>query len=129
MLVKILLPNQVFLELQDVVSVVVETPEGSFGILANRLDCVTPVVPGILTYQNLANQHSYIAVDEGMLVKTGKQVLISVRRAVVGSSLEQLHQTVEQEFLKADQEQLELRSVLAKLETTFLKQFSSISKD
>ncbi|MFA3790142.1 F0F1 ATP synthase subunit epsilon [Aliiglaciecola sp. SL4] len=129
MLVKILLPNQIFLELKGVNSVVVETPEGSFGVLPNRLDCVTPVVPGILTYQLAANEHSYIAIDEGILIKTGKQLLISVRRAIVGGSLQKLHKTVEQEFLKADQEQLELRSVLAKLETTFLKQFSSISKD
>ncbi|GAA6183801.1 MULTISPECIES: F0F1 ATP synthase subunit epsilon [Alteromonadaceae] len=129
MQVKILLPHQIFLEIKDVISVVVETPEGSFGILPNRLDCVTPVVPGILTYQVSANEYAYIAIDEGMLVKTGKQLLISVRRAVIGSSLEQLHETVEQEFLKLDQQQLELRSVLAKLETTFLKQFSSMSRD
>tara|TARA_R110002167_G_scaffold73942_31_gene207393 strand:- start:11352 stop:11741 length:390 start_codon:yes stop_codon:yes gene_type:complete len=128
MQVKILLPHQVFAELTDVSSLVIDTPKGSFGILPNRLDCITPLVPGILTYQTGNQDSHYIAIDEGIFVKTGKQVMISVRRAIKGNTLDELKKTVELEFLNLDQEQQELRSVLAKLESGFLKQFSALAK-
>ena len=108
---------------------VVETPEGSFGILPHRLDCTSPLVPGILSYQDSEQKSYYIAVDQGIMVKTGDQVVISVRRAIAGNSLEKLQQAVKQEFLQLDQEQQELRNVLAKLESGFVKQFSSLAKD
>ncbi|WP_166423671.1 F0F1 ATP synthase subunit epsilon [Paraglaciecola sp. 20A4] len=126
--VKILLPNEIFAQLTNVTSVVAETPQGSFGILPNRLDCVTPLVPGILTYQTSLQDSHFIAVDQGILVKTAQHVIISVRRAIRGNSLEALQQAVKQEFLTLDQEQQALRSVLAKLETGFLKQFSALSR-
>ncbi|MEP7703768.1 F0F1 ATP synthase subunit epsilon [Paraglaciecola sp. 25GB23A] len=128
MQVKILLPHQVFAELTDVSSLVIDTPKGSFGILPNRLDCITPLVPGILTYQTGNQDSHYIAIDEGIFVKTGKQVMISVRRAIKGNTLDELKKTVELEFLNLDQAQQELRSVLAKLESGFLKQFSALAK-
>jgi F-type H+-transporting ATPase subunit epsilon len=128
MQVKILLPHRVFAQLTDVSSLVIDTPKGSFGILPNRLDCITPLVPGILTYQTITQDSHYIAVDEGILVKTGKQVMISVRRAIRGNTLDELKRTVELEFLNLDQQQQELRSVLAKLESGFLKQFSALAK-
>jgi F-type H+-transporting ATPase subunit epsilon len=40
-----------------------------------------------------------VAVDEGVLVKTGMDVLVSVRRAIGGTDLGQLHEAVEKEFL------------------------------
>ena len=61
-------------------------------------------------------------------MKTGNQVSISVRRAISGQSLETLQQAVTEEFINLDEEQQALRAVLAKLETGFLKQFSSLSK-
>ena len=86
------------------------------------------MVPGILTYQCNNQAPQFVAIDQGVLVKTGKQVSISVRRAISGQSLETLQQAVTQEFIHLDEEQQALRAVLAKLETGFLKQFSSLSK-
>lgn len=126
--VNILLPYQVFATLGDVTNLVIETPSGSHGILPQRLDCISPLVPGILTYQQGAQQSQFIAIDQGIMVKTGAQVMISVRRAIQGSSLQKLQQAVKQEFLALDQEQQALRTVLAKLESGFLKQFSALSK-
>ena len=126
--VNILLPYQVFATLSDVTNLVIETPPGSHGILPQRLDCISPLVPGILTYQQGSQQSQFIAIDQGILVKTGDQVMVSVRRAIRGSSLQKLQQAVKQEFLALDQEQQALRSVLAKLESGFLKQFSALSK-
>ena len=58
-------------------------------------------------------------MDEGVLVKTGADVLVSVRRALAGTDLGQLREAVEQEFLTLDEHEQSVRSVMAKLETAF----------
>jgi F-type H+-transporting ATPase subunit epsilon len=80
---KILLPFRIFAEQSAVSRMVVETSNGSFGLLPNRLDCVAVLVPGILMYE-ASSVVTYVALDEGVLVKAGADVRISVRRAVGG---------------------------------------------
>ena len=77
---KVLLPFQIFAEKTGVSRIVAETREGSFGLLPHRLDCVAALAPGILIYETEAEGEVYVAVDEGVLVKTGPDVLVSVRR-------------------------------------------------
>jgi F-type H+-transporting ATPase subunit epsilon len=48
---RILLPFGVFAEKADVLRVVADTTDGSYGLLPHRLDCVAALVPGILTYE------------------------------------------------------------------------------
>ncbi len=122
---KILLPFQVFDEKADVWRIVAETREGSFGILPRRLDCVATLVPGILTYETEADGEVFLAVDEGVLVKTGAEVLVSVRRTLGGADLGQLRDSVEKEFLTLDENERSVRSVMAKLESGFLHRFAA----
>ena len=63
MKLKVLLPYQVYAEIDGVSRIVVETPQGSFGLLPRRLDCVAALEPGILTYETKAGGEVYIAVD------------------------------------------------------------------
>ena len=121
---KVLLPFQVFAEKTDVASIVAETREGSFGLLPHRLDCVAALVPGILIYQSGSGGEVLVAVDEGVLVKTGMDVLVSVRRAIGGTDLGQLHAAVEKEFLTLDENEQSVRTAVAKLETGFLERFA-----
>ena len=92
---KILLPFQIFAEKTGVARVVAQTREGSFGLLPHRLDCVAALAPGILTYETEADGEVFVAVDEGVLIKTGADVLVSVRRALGGADLGQLRAGVE----------------------------------
>lgn len=126
---KVLLPFQVFAEVSGVTRMVAETADGSFGLLPQRLDCVAALTPGILIYETAAEGEVFIAVDEGVLVKTADQVLISVRRALRGDDLGQLRAAVEQEFLTLDAEQQSVRSVMAKLETGFLRRFAGFQQE
>ena len=121
MLLTVLLPFQVYAEYRDVQRLVVETTAGSCGVLPQRRDCVAPLRPGILTYQRAGGRVAYIALDQGMLIKTGAQVVLSVRRAVGGDDLATLRGAVEREFLQLDQQERELRGVLAKLEAGVLR--------
>jgi F-type H+-transporting ATPase subunit epsilon len=114
---KILLPFQVFAEKTGVLRVVADTHQGSFGLLPHRLDCVAALSPGILIYETATEGEAYIAVDEGVLVKTGLDVLISVRNAIRGSDLGQLHAAVEREFLSLNERERNVRSVIARMES------------
>jgi F-type H+-transporting ATPase subunit epsilon len=64
-----------------------------------------------------------------VLVKTGPDVLVSVRRALAGSDLGQLRGLVEQEFLTLDAHEELVRSVMAKLESGFLRRFVAFHHD
>ncbi|MDR3403337.1 MAG: F0F1 ATP synthase subunit epsilon [Chthoniobacter sp.] len=122
---KVLLPFQVFAEKTDVLRLVAETADGSFGLLPHRLDCVAALTPGILIYETAAEGEVCLAVDEGVLVKTGPDVLVSVRRAIAGRDLGQLRAAVEKEFLTLDECEQSVRIVMAKLETGFLRRFAT----
>ncbi|GBL45597.1 ATP synthase epsilon chain [Sulfuriferula multivorans] len=122
---KILLPFKIFAERTGVVRVVAETRAGSFGLLPHRLDCVAALAPGILVYETEAGGEVCMAVDEGVLVKTGADVLVSVRNAIGGTDLGKLRAAVEQEFLNLDEQEKSVRSVLAKLESGFIHRFAA----
>jgi F-type H+-transporting ATPase subunit epsilon len=126
---KILLPFRVFAEQTGVSRIVAETREGSFGLLPQRLDCTAALVPGILIYQTDTEGEIYVAVDEGVLIKTGPDVLVSVRRALLGTDLGQLHEAVQREFLTLDEQQQSVRQVMAKLESGFLRRFASFQNE
>ena len=122
MQLKVLLPSRVCVDNVDVVRIVAETREGSFGILPNRLDCVAALAPGILTYQEKEGGPVYLAVAEGVLVKVGAQVLVSVRDAIGGSDLGRLQEAVKQQFLKLDKQQRDVHDALARMEGRFVGQ-------
>ncbi|CCE25392.1 F0F1 ATP synthase subunit epsilon [Methylotuvimicrobium alcaliphilum] len=120
---KILLPFRVFAEHEDVSRIVAETSQGSFGILPNRLDCAAALAPGILTYETASADEVYLAIDQGVLVKIGSEVLVSVRNAIGGIELDRLREAVEHEFLELDEHEKNVRSVMAKLESGFVRRF------
>jgi F-type H+-transporting ATPase subunit epsilon len=122
---KVLLPFRVFAEKTGVSRVVAETRAGSFGLLPHRLDCVAALTPGILTYATEAEGEVYVAVDEGVLVKTGADVLVSVRRAFSGTDLALLHKAVEEDFMALSDRDKSMRRVMAKLETGFLRRLAA----
>ncbi len=129
MTLKVLLPFQIFAEKTGVSRIVAETREGSFGLLPHRLDCVAALAPGILTYETQADGEVFVAVDEGVMVKTGLDVLVSVRRAIGGTDLGHLHDMVKQEFLTLDEHEQSVRSAVVKLETGFLRRFATFQHE
>jgi len=129
MTLKVLLPFQIFAQKTGVSRVVAETQAGSFGLLPHRLDCVAALAPGILTYETEADGEIFVAVDEGVLVKTGPNVLVSVRRALGGKDLGQLREAVNREFLTLNEHEQSVRAIMAKLETGFLSRLATFQHE
>ena len=125
---KILLPYGVFADIKNVKRIVVETSAGSYGILPRRLDCTAALVTGILVYETESEDEKYIAVNEGILIKAGDQVSVSVRHAVGNAPLGQLKAMVEKEMIDMDALEVNARLVMAKLETGFLRNFQKLRK-
>jgi F-type H+-transporting ATPase subunit epsilon len=123
---KVLLPFEIFAEKSDVSRIVAETREGSFGLLPHRLDCVAALTAGILVYETEVEGEAYVAVDEGVLIKSGMEVLVSVRRALAGADLGTLRDSVRQEFLALDKREQGVRSVMTKLEAGFLRRVATL---
>lgn len=127
MTLRILLPFRVFLVREGVKRIVTETREGSFGLLPMRLDCTAALAPGILCYETEAEGEVFVAIDEGILVKAGQEVLVSVRNAIGGPgggvSLGALRAAVKREFLAVDEKERGVRETLAKLEAGFIRRF------
>ena len=129
MTLKVLLPHKVFSEEQNVLRIVATTPQGAFGILPNRLDCVASLSAGILVVEVEGEEEAYIAVDEGILVKTGADVRISVRNAMNGMGLEDLRHALEDEFIQLDEQEQRMRSALTKIESGFVQRLVAFKQD
>jgi len=126
---KILLPFRVFTEIKNVRRIVLETDKGSYGLLTHRIDCVAALVPGIFTYETEMDGVHYIAVDEGILVKAGLDVLASVRNAIGGADLGKLRESVEKEFVALDEKEKNIRSVMSKMESGLIYRLEKFRKD
>jgi F-type H+-transporting ATPase subunit epsilon len=123
---RVLLPEKVVLE-REVQKVVAEGENGSFGLLPRHVDYVEPLVPGILSFVPADGEDErFAAVDEGVLVKCGSEVLVSVRNAVVGPELGRLEETVRSRFERVDEREQAMRTALAKLESEVVHRFVDV---
>jgi F-type H+-transporting ATPase subunit epsilon len=125
---KVLVPSQVFACIEDVARIVVMTPTGSFGLLPHRMDCAAVLSPGLLSYATASNEEVHVAVDAGVMVKTGAEVLVCVRRAISGADLGRLQQAVQLELLKLSEQEQASRRTLAHLEAGLIREFVELQR-
>jgi F-type H+-transporting ATPase subunit epsilon len=120
MMVKVILPSGVLLE-QEAVKVVAEAQNGSFCLLPHHVDFVAALVPGILALMPREGEETFLAVDEGILVKRGPEVLVSTWNAVRGR-LGELRQAVREQFRELGEEEQKARRALDRLEASLVRQ-------
>ncbi len=128
MKLKILLPTEIMVD-EEVTKVTAEAGNGSFCLLPRHIDFVAALVPGLLSFVKAGNEvEEFLAVDEGILVKCGPEVLISTRKAVRGPELGQLRETVEKTFKVLTDQEKRARSALANLEANFIRRFLKLEE-
>ncbi len=125
---KILLPHKIFAEKKKVTRIVMQTYKGSFGIWPQRLDCVVALAPGIFTYESDSGQVHYLALEEGVLVKAGFEVMVSVRNAIGGADLGKLRESVEKDFKELSEREKKVKAAMAKLESSFIYNLEKFRK-
>lgn len=115
MRVRIVTPLEVVLE-REAGRLSARGAHGSFTLLPRHVDLVAALLPGLVTVDD-----EVLAVDEGLLVKQGPRVVLTVREAVVGAPLEALRRAVEDRFLNLDDRERRARSALALLQAGMLR--------
>ena len=127
MKLRILLPTEVFLE-QEVIQIVAEAKNGSFCLLPRHSDFVSALSPGLLSFKAVNGRENFVAVNRGLLVKCGSEVLVSTARAVQGANLGALRQAVKDEFEVLDDKAKQARAALHKLEAGFVRRFLELTE-
>lgn len=122
MKLKVVLPTGILIE-QEVAKITAEAENGSFCLLPHHIDFVAALVPGLLSFENERGEEEFLAIDEGVLVKCGAEVMVSSRNAVRGAVLGELKRAVEQQFRVLDERENQARAVLAKLEADLVSRF------
>ena len=124
---KILLPTGILVN-EEVNKVTAEAENGSFCLLPRHIDFVAALAPGILSFASAEGKEEFLAVDEGVLVKAGQEVLVSSTRALRGAELGKLKETVERVFRKIDDQEKTARSTMAKLEADLVRGFLELGE-
>ena len=125
MKLRVLLPTEVLIE-EEVAKVIAEAPNGFFCLLPKHVDLVAALVPGILSFETTGGREEFLAVDEGVLIKCGGEVLVSTRNAMRGPNLGQLKRTVAEKFEALDEREKTARSAMARIEAGFVRRFLEI---
>lgn len=122
---KILLPDKTFLK-REVKKVTAEAENGWFCLLPKHVDFTTSLTPGILMLTNPEGKDILLAIDEGILIKYGEEVIISTRNAIEGEDLGELKDRVEEIFIKTDEKEKDAQTALSKLEADFVRSFLNL---
>lgn len=108
--------------------VIAEAPNGSFCLMPRHRDCANALVPGILEYRMENAEPVYMAVDDGLIVKTGNDVQVATRNAIQSSNLAELKQTVVDQFERLDDRERTARSAIVRLEADFVRRFLELGE-
>lgn len=128
MQLKLLTPTRIVLN-TETRKIVAEAADGYFCLLPRHVDYVTTLVPGLFTYWDGAGAERVLATDEGTLVKCGREVLVSVRDAVLSENLDTLREAIEGEFLRLNERERQARSALARLEAGAMRRASALRSE
>jgi F-type H+-transporting ATPase subunit epsilon len=128
MKLRLLTPTRVVVD-EKVAKVVAEGEHGSFCLLPQHVDFLAALVPGLLAFADASGREQFVAVDDGVLVKRGDEVLVSTRQAIRGVDLEQLRDTVREEFAMLDDRERAARAATAKLEAGFLRGYLELVEE
>ena len=122
---KVYLPSGIFLE-SEVSKVKGESPAGAFCLLPHHIDYIVALIPSIFSYSDLSGKEFFLALDKGILVKQGPEVMIAARRVVAGE-LGMLHQEIDKMIAAREEREKINKSAVARLEAGFLRRFMEFS--
>jgi F-type H+-transporting ATPase subunit epsilon len=127
MRLKVFLPTEVLID-QAVRKVVAQAANGSFALLPRHIDFVAALIPSVLIYVDEGGCERFVGVDEGILIKRERNVLVSTRKAVRGDDLDALHQLVRHEIMELDEHERAARGALARLEAGVIRHFIDVQE-
>ena len=120
-------PTELLVEVAAV-KVVAEGPEGFFALLPRHIDLASALAPGLFVYVTVEGQERFLGIDEGVLVKRGAEVRVSVLDAFESDDLTSLRARVMRRFLNLDDNERAARTAIARLEAGAIRRVLEIER-
>jgi F-type H+-transporting ATPase subunit epsilon len=124
---RVFLPTEILVD-EAARKVIAQAANGSFALLPRHIDFVTALIPGVLVYIDGEGRERFLGIDEGILIKHGRDVLVSTRKAVRGDDLFALRELVRREIMELDEHERAARSALARLEAGVIRRFIELQE-
>jgi F-type H+-transporting ATPase subunit epsilon len=108
--------------------VVAEGEEGFFALLPHHIDLAAALPPGLFVYVTVEGEERFLGVDEGVLIKRGAEVRVSVLGAFESADLTSLRAQVASRFQSLDEHERAARTALARLEAGAIRRVLEIER-
>lgn len=112
----------------EISKITLEFLNGYHTFLPKHIDFASVIKSSIATYTQVDGEQKYIACHQGIAVKKGKIITLSVRQAVLGNTPDELKETILREFKKEDNQRKELNTAMARLEIGMLRGFKQLKE-
>lgn len=119
MSLRLIVPSGIIFQ-GEAVKITAEAANGSFCLLPRHIDFVASLVPGILSIALAEGEEVFVAVDEGVLVKHGREVRVSTWNAVQGQ-LGELRDAVRARSAQLGEREQQARRALDRLEASLVR--------
>jgi len=98
----ILSPLETILD-EEVKKISLKGKEGSYSIFPNHLDYISSIKTNVLYYVDKHNKTYYVAINEGILVKCGNHVKLSVFSGIKGTDIKELEKKIAENIRQAEE--------------------------
>lgn len=127
MTLTVYLPFQILIQ-QPIQKITFESIDGFHTILPKHIDYATALKTGIVRYQDKNGQTGYLACDEGILIKKGKNISLSTRLGIKNNNLKELENVIKTDFKKMEETRKESNKTMAQLELTLARGLLQLNK-
>ncbi len=127
MTLTVYLPFQILIQ-QPIRKITFESVDGFHTILPKHIDYATALKTGIVRYQDENGQTSYLACDEGILIKKGANISLSTRLGIKNNNLKELENVIKIDFKKMEETRKESNKTMAQLELTLARGLLQLKK-
>lgn len=128
---KIYIPNKLFLE-EVVAKVSVYGKEGFYTILPNHIDYVSSFEDSILIFTKNDGKSVFIGINQGVLIKCGREVQLSTFNAVYGGESVEALRAVLKNAIEKDKQirefEMKIKNSLKNIEYELFKKVNNLKK-
>ena len=125
MLLTVLTPLGVVLKTKAL-KVTMETLNGYYTLLPKHVDFISALGPNIVQYYDENSNEKYVACHNGIVVKKGSSVTISVQDAILGDKLDELEVSLAKAYKQNEEKRKELNTAMARLELGIVRGFGRL---
>ena len=124
---KIMTPEQIIAD-RKVDKIIADGQNGFFCLKPRHVDFTSALRAGIFYYY-IGEEEFFTAIDSGILVKCGNEVLVSALNAISGKDLKELEELVKQKFIEVEETEQASVMALRNLEAELVQHFVDLEKN